>query len=58
METPSVSIAHRIDISAHILPKRYFDALVATAPSGFYMRKYAAAYAQKAPARVLPNVLR
>jgi predicted TIM-barrel fold metal-dependent hydrolase len=39
METPSVSIAQRIDISAHILPKRYFDAVVATAPSGFYMRK-------------------
>lgn len=29
----------RIDISAHILPQRYFDAVVATAPSGFYMQK-------------------
>lgn len=29
----------RIDISAHILPKRYFDAVMAAAPSGFYMQK-------------------
>ncbi len=29
----------QIDISAHILPRRYFDAVVATAPSGFYMQK-------------------
>lgn len=29
----------RIDISAHILPRRYFDALVETAPPGFYMQK-------------------
>ena len=29
----------RIDISAHILPKRYFDAVVAAAPPGFYMQK-------------------
>lgn len=31
--------AARIDISAHILPKRYFDEVVATAPPGFYMQK-------------------
>ncbi|TMJ09762.1 MAG: amidohydrolase [Bacillati bacterium ANGP1] len=29
----------RIDISAHILPKRYFDAVMAAAPAGFYMQK-------------------
>ncbi|HEY3246838.1 MAG TPA: amidohydrolase family protein [bacterium] len=29
----------RIDISAHILPRRYWDALLALAPSGFYMQK-------------------
>lgn len=29
----------RIDISAHILPKRFFDAMVAVAPPGFYMQK-------------------
>lgn len=29
----------RIDISAHFLPKRYFDAMVAMAPPGFYMQK-------------------
>ncbi len=29
----------QIDISAHILPKRYFDAMIAIAPSGFYMQK-------------------
>lgn len=31
--------APRIDLSAHILPKRYFDAVVAVAPPGFYMQK-------------------
>lgn len=31
--------AKRIDISAHILPRRYFDAVVAAAPAGFYMQK-------------------
>ncbi|HEU5297978.1 MAG TPA: amidohydrolase family protein [bacterium] len=31
--------AQRIDISAHILPKRFFDEVVATAPPGFYMQK-------------------
>lgn len=29
----------RIDISAHILPRRYFDAMVQAAPSGYYMQK-------------------
>ncbi len=29
----------RIDVSAHILPRRYFDAMVAAAPPGFYMQK-------------------
>ncbi len=29
----------RIDISAHILPRRYFDAMLKTAPPGFYMQK-------------------
>lgn len=31
--------AQRIDISAHILPKRFFDEVAATAPPGFYMQK-------------------
>ncbi len=29
----------RIDISAHILPRRYFDQVVKVAPRGFYMEK-------------------
>jgi len=29
----------RIDISAHILPRRYFDAMLKTAPPDFYMQK-------------------
>jgi uncharacterized protein len=29
----------KIDISAHILPRRYFDAVVTAAPPGFYMQK-------------------
>jgi len=29
----------QIDISAHILPRRYFDAVQQTAPPGFYMQK-------------------
>jgi aminocarboxymuconate-semialdehyde decarboxylase len=29
----------RIDISAHILPRRYFDAMLSAAPSGFYIQK-------------------
>jgi aminocarboxymuconate-semialdehyde decarboxylase len=29
----------RIDISAHILPRQYFDAMVRTAPPGYYMQK-------------------
>ena len=31
--------AARVDISAHILPRRYFDAVVRAASPGFYMQK-------------------
>lgn len=34
-----MALPGRIDISAHILPRRYFDALLAEAPSGFTMQK-------------------
>ncbi len=34
-----MGLTPRIDISAHILPARYFDAVVASAPPGFYMQK-------------------
>ncbi|MGH2454309.1 MAG: amidohydrolase family protein [bacterium] len=33
------ALPDRIDVAAHILPRRYFDAAVATAPPGFYMQK-------------------
>lgn len=34
-----MALPGRIDISAHILPRRYFDAVVATAPPGFHSQR-------------------
>ena len=36
---PHVRPVKRVDISAHVLPRRYFDAVAALAPPGFYMQK-------------------